>query len=173
MKTAHIPRRPVTASRDRRIAGHAQQDHIPDPYQGKKKLPEGAACPQCGVVYHDGRWQWAAKEEDATEELCPACRRINDKFPAGIATFRGPFSAERRQEMLRLVRHQEEVEKKEHPLNRIISIEEDAAGITIQTTDIHLPRRIGETMQRALHGKLDIQFEEGGYFVRVNWTPAV
>jgi hypothetical protein len=52
MKTAHIAQhRPVVVPRDRRIAGHAQQDHILDPYQGKKKLHEGTVCPQCGAVY--------------------------------------------------------------------------------------------------------------------------
>jgi hypothetical protein len=173
MKTTHIPqRRPVVAPRDRRIAGHAQQDHILDPYQGKKKLQEGTVCPQCGAIYHDARWQWLAKGAGSVEELCAACRRINDKFPAGILTLHGAFAGEHKQEMLRLARHQEEVEKKEHPLNRIMSIEEDAESITINTTDIHLPRRIGETVKRAFHGKLDAHFEEDGYFVRVNWTPA-
>jgi hypothetical protein len=86
-------------------------------------------------------------------------------------TLRGPFATEHRQEMLCLARHQEEVEKNEHPLNRIISIEEDAAGITINTTDIHLPRRIGETIKRAFHGEVEDHFEEDGYFVRVTWTP--
>lgn len=174
MKTTHIPQqRPVTARRDRRIAGHAQQDHILDPYQGSKKLDEGTICPQCGAVYHDARWQWRARGEGAVEELCAACRRINDKFPAGILTLHGPFAVKHKQEILQLARHQEEVEKKEHPLNRIMSIEEDADGIVINTTDIHLPRRIGETVKRAFHGKLDADFEEDGYFVRVNWTPPV
>ena len=84
----------------------------------------------------------------------------------------GSFAEAHKEEMLRLARHQEEVEKKEHPLNRIMSIEEDAEGITINTTDIHLPRRIGETIERAFHGKLAAHFEEDGYFVRVNWTPS-
>ena len=38
---------------------------------------------------------------------------------------------------------QEEAEKQEHPLNRIISIDKDAQGVMINTTDIHLPHRIG------------------------------
>ena len=38
------------------------------------------------------------------------------------------------------------------------------------TTDIHLPRRIGEAVKRAFHGTLDEHFDEGGYFVRVNWV---
>ena len=69
-----------------------------------------------------------------------------------------------------MARHQEEAEKSEHPLNRIIKIDEDADGIVINTTDIHLPRRIGEAVERAFHGSLNENFDEGGYFVRVNWT---
>ena len=65
---------------------------------------------------------------------------------------------------------QEEAEKEEHPLNRIISIEEDAHGVVINTTDIHLPRRIGEAVKRAFHGEIEDNFEKDGYFVRVTWT---
>jgi hypothetical protein len=39
----------------------------------------------------------------------------------------------------------------------------------ISTTDIHLPRRIGEALKRAFHGELDMHFDEAGYFVRVDW----
>jgi hypothetical protein len=170
MKQSNLgPQRPRTT---RRIAGHAQQDHVLDPYQAQKKLNDGTVCPQCGAVYRDGRWRWEARAKGAVEELCAACRRINDKFPAGIVTLRGDFAREHKEAMVQLARHQEEIEKKEHPLNRIISIEEDVLGIVINTTDIHLPRRIGETVKRAFHGKLEAHFEEDGYFVRVNWTPA-
>jgi hypothetical protein len=73
--------------------------------------------------------------------------------------------------MIHLVRHQEEAEKPEHPLNRIISVVEDAEGIVVNTTDIHLPRRIGEAIKRAFHGSLEENFDEDAYFVRINWTP--
>ena len=169
MKQSNLgPQRPRTT---RRIAGHAQQDHILDPYQAQQKMHEGTVCPQCGAVYHDGRWQWVAGAESAHEQLCAACRRINDKFPAGIVTLHGDFALEHKEEMIRLARHQEKAEKKEHPLNRIMSIEEDAQGIVINTTDIHLPRRIGETVKRAFHGEIAAHFEEDGYFVRVDWRP--
>ena len=144
--------RPLRPTTTRRIAGHAQQDHIPDPYQRRQKLHEGTVCPQCGAVFHKGRWQWGTKGEGADQELCAACRRINDKFPAGVVTLHGDFTQQHKDEMISLARHQEEAEKKEHPLNRIISIEEDAQGIVINTTDIHLPRRIGEAVKRALPG---------------------
>jgi hypothetical protein len=167
-----MEQRPQKAIHSRRIAGHAQLDHILDPYQRQQKLEEGTVCPQCGAVFHEGRWQWAARPKTAEQELCPACRRINDKFPAGIVTLRGAFVRQHKAEILRLARHQEEAEKKEHPLNRIMSVEEDADGITINTTDIHLPRRIGETVKRTYRGELDAKFEEEGYFVRVDWSRA-
>jgi NMD protein affecting ribosome stability and mRNA decay len=156
----------------RRISGRAQQDHILDPYQSQQKLHDGTFCPQCGAVYHEGRWQWRARGEKAGGELCAACRRINDKFPAGVVMLRGDFAREHQEEMIHLARHQEEAEKKEHPLNRIISIEEDAQGVVINTTDIHLPRRIGEAVKSAFHGTIEESFEKDGYFVRVSWSRA-
>ena len=171
MKTNSIPQSPATSPHNRRKAGRAQFDHIQDPYQGKKKLHEGTVCPQCGAVYQDARWQWGKRPEGTTEELCAACRRINDHFPAGIVQLHGAFTLRHKEEILHLARHQEAAEKPEHPLNRIIDIAEDADGITINTTDIHLPRRIGEAVERAFHGELETHFEEDGYFVRVSWTP--
>jgi hypothetical protein len=120
----------------RRISARAQQDHILDPYQCQQKLHEGTVCPQCGAVYRDGRWRWATGPEGAREELCG--RRINDKFPAGVVRLRGDFARKHKKEMIHLARDQEAAEKKEHPLNRIISIEEDEQGLVINTTDTHL-----------------------------------
>jgi hypothetical protein len=99
------------------LAGHAQQDHILDPYQRQQKLHDGTVCPQCGAIYHEGRWQWGTKGQGADEALCAACHRINDKFPAGVVTLRADFAREHREEMIRLARHQEAAEKEEHPLN--------------------------------------------------------
>ena len=70
---------------------------------------------------------------------------------------------------MRLARHQEEAEKKEYPLNRIIDIEEVPGRIVINTTDIHLPRRIAEAMKHAWQGKVEFHYEEDGYFVRITW----
>ncbi len=172
MKTTQVPRQPLTgAHRDRRIAGRAQLDNVLDPYQGQKKLHDGTVCPQCGAVYHEARWQWAAKSESAAEELCAACRRINDGFPAGIVTLHGAFALQHKPEIVQLALHHEAAEKQEHPLNRIIGIEDNPDGIVITTTDIHLPRRIAEAVKRAYHGELDMHFDEDGYFVRLSWTP--
>ena len=157
-------------TKGRRRFGRAQDDHILDPYKRPRKLAEPTVCPQCGAVYQNGRWHWAARPEDAHEVVCQACHRINDHYPAGIVTITNSLPAKEKAEMLNLVRHQEEAEKAEHPLNRIIDIDEGPEAIVITTTDIHLPRRIGEAIQRAFRGSHTTHFDENGYFVRVNWS---
>ena len=127
-------------------------------------------CPRCGAVYHEGRWQWAAASEGSDNTLCAACRRINDNFPAGVVKLHGIFAREQMDEIIRLAGHQEEEEKREHPLNRIIGIEEEDEAIVITTTDIHLPPRIGTAVKRAFHGRLEENFDNAGYFVRITWT---
>jgi hypothetical protein len=161
------PRRPGAT---RRTAGHAQEDHVLDPYQQQQKLNDGTLCSQCGAVYHDGRWRWAAVSEGGHKTLCAACRRINDNLPAGIVKLHGIFGQQQTQELVRLARHQEDAEKREHPLNRIMCIDQEDEAIVIKTTDIHLPRRIGAAVKRAFHGKLEEDFDDSGYSVRVSWT---
>jgi hypothetical protein len=166
-QTALLPGRRVVA---RRIAGHAQQDHVLDPYQQREKLHEGTFCPQCGAVYHEGRWRWAAASKGGDKTVCAACRRISDNLPAGIVRLHGNFGWEQMSEIIRLARHQEDAEKREHPLNRIIGIEQGDEAIVITITDIHLPRRIGAAVKRAFHGRLEEDFDDAGHFVRVTWT---
>ncbi len=164
-------RSPQTGRSGRRIAGRAQEDHILDPYQSRHKPEDPAVCPRCGVLYREGRWQWGQRPEGAHEALCPACRRIADAFPAGILTLHGEFARRHKEEIVRLARNVEEAEKAEHPLNRIASIEETAGGVVINTTDIHLPRRIGEAVTHAFRGALDTHFDENSYFARIDWRP--
>lgn len=153
----------------RRIFGRAQEDHINDPYQAQQKIREPSVCQDCGAVYHHGRWQWQGKPEEATAVRCPACRRIAERMPAGIVTLHGAFVAQHKAEIVGLARNEEAAEKGEHPLNRIIAVEETPDGLEIRTTDIHLPRRIGTAIKRAHGGELAIDFDAAGYFVRVDW----
>jgi hypothetical protein len=71
--------------------------------------------------------------------------------------------------MLNVVRHQEARAKAEHPLERIMGIEDQESGILITTTDIHLARRIGEALHHAYHGELDFRYAEEGSILRVRW----
>jgi hypothetical protein len=164
MKTTHRQ----ASHPGRRQWGRAQRPAREDPYELAGKPAASAHCPQCGATFHGGRWQWASAAS-GTEHLCPACRRINDRQPAGILTLSGAPLLFHKAEILSLVRHNEQAEKADHALNRIIGIDDQDGAIVITTTDIHLPRRIGEALKRAFHGQLHLQYEEDGYFLRATW----
>ena len=82
----------------------------------------------------------------------------------------GDFISTHKLEVLHLARHHERVERAEHPLHRIMSIEEHPDTVVVATTDIHLPKRIGQALHRAYKGRLDLYYEKESCFVRVNWT---
>lgn len=140
-----------------------------DPYQAEGKFREPTHCGACGAVYHRGRWQWSAAQPESRVVTCPACNRIRDRLPAGVLTLEGPFVAAHRAELLGLVRNEAEREGHEHPLHRLLGIAENDESVVVRTTDIHLPRRIGEALKRAWDGELDIEFGEDEYIVRAHW----
>ena len=142
-----------------------------DPYRPKTKLPEPTVCPQCGLVFHDGHWQQLSRPAQAHEQVCPACHRINDRFPAGYVTLQGGFVGAHHDELVKLARTTEDKEKSQHPLQRIMDIEKQGDDkISITTTDIHVARRIGEAIERAYEGDLSVTYGPEDYVVRVTWT---
>lgn len=165
MKQRNTKRR--ISRQDRRIA-----ERVHDPYKTRLKLPEPTLCPDCGALYQDGRWTWPSypPPADTPRERCQACHRIHDKYPAGRVTLNGAFVGAHEEEIRHLIRHQEELEKKEHPLHRIMDIISEDGGLVITTTDIHLPRRIGEALHHAYQGTLDFHYEDEAYSLQVNWT---
>lgn len=145
------------------------QSEEKDPYASRGKLPDPTACPTCGALYRKGRWIWGAAPADAHRTECPACRRIADRFPAGIVRFSGPFAKSHAEEISGLIRHVEEREKKEHALKRIMALEREADAIVVTTTDEHLARGIGEAVKHAYQGELDYRFSEAENVLRVEW----
>jgi NMD protein affecting ribosome stability and mRNA decay len=143
---------------------------VHDTYKSKKKLSEPTRCPECGAVYHGGRWQWRIAAAGAHETLCPACHRIHDKFPAGYVTLKGEFIVAHRDEILQLIRNREAHEKAEHPLERIMGIEGVEDGVLVTTTDIHLARNIGEAVHAAYKGELQYHYNKEENLLRVLWT---
>jgi len=153
------------ARRDRTV-----QEYQHDTYKLRGKLKEPTVCSECRALFHKGRWTWGSAPANAGEIVCPACLRIRDKYPKGLVTIKGGVKDEQHEQVIGLVKNTEEIEKKEHPLSRIMSIETKPEGLVISTTDTHLPRRIGEALKHAYHGDLELHYDKAEDFVRVTWT---
>jgi len=143
---------------------------VHDPYKTKSKPPESSVCPVCHAVFKEGRWQWAGSWPiDAHPQTCQACHRVHDESPAGVMTLSGRFVRDHRTELVQLIQHREQIENREHPLHRIMRIEEGPDLILVKTTDIHLPHAIGEALRHAYKGRLEIRYSAETYFVEVKW----
>lgn len=145
------------------------QEYEHDTYKLKGKLPEPTACPGCGAIFHKGHWQWAAAPAGANSETCPACHRIADKFPAGYLSVKGEFLRGHREELVQLIKHVGEREKSQHPLERVMEIGDEADGLLVTTTGIHLARSLGQALHHAYQGELAFHHNEGEKLLRVRW----
>ncbi|MBI5624045.1 MAG: ATPase [Elusimicrobia bacterium] len=161
----------LTSTRPERRRDRLIVATVEDRYRAPARMPEPAVCLGCKAVYRKGRWQWLPQAPSSAVGLvCQACRRARDGFPAGTMTICGEFARQHEDEIIGLARRQAQVEQQEHPLHRIMRIQRTADGIVITTTDIHLPRRIGEALRRAFKGgRLELSFQKAGYGVRATW----
>ncbi|MDQ7055714.1 MAG: hypothetical protein Q9M89_04205 [Persephonella sp.] len=50
--------------------------------------------------------------------ICPACRRIEDRYEGGIVEFKGEFLQSHRDEIINLIKNVEEEEISYRPLER-------------------------------------------------------
>lgn len=146
------------------------QEHVHDAYKAKDKLEEPTVCSQCGAVFHAGHWQWRKAPPNAHKAICPACHRIHDHYPAGFLSLKGDFFQAHRDEIMHLVLNHENHERAEHPLKRIMTVEEDEGTTVVTTTDIHLARGMGEALHRAYQGELNYHYNPEQNLLRVSWV---
>ncbi|MGA1190704.1 MAG: BCAM0308 family protein [Bdellovibrionota bacterium] len=152
-------------------------DVVHDAFQLRGKLRDGSSCKTCGVVFHKGLMRWATDiAEHESEEIlpetlfeCPACQRTREQVPGGVITIRGMFFHQHEEEIRNLIRRIEKEERSLHPMQRIIAIAPIRMGVEITTTYEHLARRIGESLRKAYHGELTIDYLKDEKLVRVLW----
>ena len=145
-----------------------QQKVVRDRYKMKRKLPEPTLCPGCGAVFKDGYWQWQELSV-AYEALCPACHRQHDNVPAGFIALSGDFVAAHDAIILGVVLNQEEREKVEYPLRRVMDIKKSGCGFMVTTTDVQLARDIGEALHHAFNGELELNYNRQANRLMAHW----
>jgi len=136
------------------------------------KLADVTGCPKCGACYRKGRWTWRTAPTGSHEQLCPACERIADRYPAGVLHVEGAFAAAHRDDLIGLVRNIEERERSDHPLKRVMSLRTRKNGFVVETTDGKLAQTLGRALHKAHDGKLEHPptTADKENLVRVRWV---
>ena len=147
-----------------------------DPYLLKKDSHGVAYCKECRGVYKNRYWSFDeeefkrfAKSEEIDSVICPACKKINDNYPEGIVTLRGDFLQQHKDEILNLIKNEENKAKGINSLERIIEIKEDDGKIVITTTNEKIAQRIGRGVYKAYHGEIEYKWSQDNRMLRVEW----
>ncbi len=143
----------------------------PETYRNRAKASGAQSCAGCGLVQHRGRWsRRAPPRARVASGLCPACRRVRDRYPAGTLRLPQDFFVDR-EAILRMLRHAEEIEGAEHPLERLMDVEERDGELVVTTTGVHLAREIAHELGRQFHRKPRFRYADGESLVHVDWGP--
>jgi NMD protein affecting ribosome stability and mRNA decay len=166
-RKGNVTRKPASPSRADKLYNFGRKD----PFEAKQKLSEPTRCPSCEALFVDGRWTWETPEPDAdvVEELCPACQRAKQGMPAGQVELKGDFLAEHYNEIRNLVQNEAKAEKVDHPLERIMAADAQNGRLYIETTGIHLARRIGDAVHNAYEGELNVTYLDSEHRIQVEW----
>jgi len=147
-----------------------------DPYLASDTINGMAVCKKCHAVLINKRWtldenlyEKKIDEKGTGKVVCPACRKVKDKFPGGIVRIKGEFLAEHRSEIMNLIKNEEQRAKGFNPLERIMSISNIKSGIEIMTTNEKLAQRIGKSLQKAYQGRVYYKWSDDTKLLRAEW----
>jgi hypothetical protein len=147
-----------------------------DPYLPRGGPGEPVVCRGCRAVCTRKRWRIdeaayakLLRARTARQISCPACQKIRDRYPSGQVTLTGPFLAEHRDEILRIIANEERRAREKNPLERIMSLSEEDGRLEITTTNEKLAQRIGRELRKACGGTVTYGWSHNNKFVRVQW----
>src|SRR5687768_3179241 len=140
-------------------------DVYENPYLPDEHYEDGTVCVGCGAVYSNQHWTVDEHKRDAligtglgNEILCPGCRKISGRDPQGIVTLRGDYWRQHREEIVNLIRNEEQRGTNTNPLERIIDIRDEDGCLIIETTNVKLAQRIGAHVDKAHNGKVEYKW---------------
>ena len=148
-----------------------------DPYKARGGSAE-AVCGSCRAVYRNKRWYAepgalgkAAAARISAQTVCPACLKIRDAFPGGIVTLKGDFVLAHKEDIMNLVRNEEQRARGFNPLERIMALREDGYGsMVVTTTNEKLAQRLGRALKKAFRGEVSYNWSHDDKLVRVEWV---
>ena len=150
--------------------------NLHDTYLNQTQPKDRSYCKRCQAIYHHKHWYFNEEEIQALQKngaptvLCPACKKIEDKFASGIVTLKGAFVLDHREEIVNLIRNEENRAKGLNPLERIIEIQSIGEGFEVTTTHEKLAQRIGKRLHSSFSGNVAYQWTPQDKMARVSWN---
>jgi len=151
-------------------------DSASDPYLLSDGTNGISVCKKCHAIFHNKRWyldedlyKKLVAQKNIRKILCPACRKVKDKFPGGILRLKGEFLKDHKSEILNLIKNEEERARGFNPLERIMGINSIKTGLEITTTNEKLAQRIGKSLQKAYQGKIEYKWSSDTKLLRAEW----
>lgn len=151
-------------------------DNNADPYLMAEIISGNAVCKKCHAVFINKRWTLdedlygkTVDRKDTVRIICAACRKVKDKFPGGVVKLKGEFLSEHKNEILNLIKNEEQRAMGFNPLERIMSIHDIKSGIEITTTNEKLAQRIGRSLQKAYQGRVYYKWSDDTKLLRAEW----
>jgi len=137
-------------------------------------------CHDCGSVYYRRRWTLTPprqihdrinSDKDVSSTVCPACRKVRERFPNGELHMRGVSKGEVG-ELIRLLRNEEQRAREKNPLERIMRVVTTNNELRLETTTEKLAQRLGRCLRKARGGTVSYKWSHNNRYARVVWTGA-
>lgn len=149
-----------------------------DPYLPKMNPGEIAVCTSCHAIFQRRHWffneglcRTLVAKRGTRELTCAACQKIRAGYFEGEVTLMPSlFLTTHKEEILNLIRNEEERAKGMNPLERIIAIKEHDGKVVVLTTDEKLSQRIGRELKKAYQGDTVYRWSEDTKCARVTWS---
>lgn len=130
-------------------------------------------CRECHAIFDGGKWFYDQKLEEklrrhneAGRTLCTACKRIRDRIACGVVYLDADIIKDKEEEIIKLIRREEEVEKSHNHLSRILNIYRDGDRLVVETINQQLAVHIGKKMKKMYGGHLEITGGLSGHHSR-------
>lgn len=159
-----------------RIRRHIHQ--YGDPYLPDLNPGETGLCTGCHAFFRRRRWFFdealyldVKDRPEVHRVTCPACLKIRHGYFEGeVAVMHSHFLSGHREEIVNLIRNEEERAMDINPLERIIAITEENSKMVVTTTNEKLAQRIGRELKKAYQGRTEYHWSEDDKCLRVTWA---
>lgn len=120
-------------------------------------------CKVCHAVCPEKHWHYDERFFEAYHDAkgvqsveCEGCHRIKVKDYSGTVYIEGDVLSKKKDELLRLIKNEEKIDKPEHYLSRIFDIVEEKNRLVVHTLNQRLALNIGMQLKKTFRGKLHI-----------------